>query len=213
MLRVLLVASVAMLATSAAAGEGAPFRAGVQPDGKKSAAPLDRKQLVEKIHRDLTRASDKLGEKDAGAATALQKQILANIKKLLENDDPPPPSSDNPPPNGSPPSGSPPSDSPKPKSKLNDPSTPELKPQPTERPQPRPEENVAQRPKETPGNAVPQNLPDPREQMKLGGSWPTMRSQQRAEIDAYGSSRFVRGYEELLREYYRSIAESSRRND
>jgi hypothetical protein len=197
-----------------------PYRFGGGPDAKKNGpAPENRAKLIEEIRSDFNDAVDKLNQNDPGAQTrARQERILANLKKLLENDDPPPP-----------PSSSNNSNSPKPINPPSDPTNPEPKPMtndqtpsPLPRPQPKSSQNNTPEPKpmatdsstreqrESPPRTL-EELQKARPDMK--GYWPDPRRSALPEMDAIMRQRFPRGYEELLREYYRSLAESARRDD
>jgi hypothetical protein len=45
------------------------------------------------------------------------------------------------------------------------------------------------------------------------GVWPPMPARKRQEMDAYGKDKLLPKYEQMLGEYYRTIAEQSKRRD
>lgn len=208
---------------AAFAREASPFRAGTQPDGKKGAGePANRAKIIDEIRTDLDSAVDKLNRQDPSRQTrAVQDRILENLKKLIEPDDdsPPPPSnSSNPPPkpmNPPPSSQDPPPES-KPQPQNNEPPAPNSKPE--SKPQPQNMQSQA-KPKAASTNPSerlsppPRSLEDPKKQNRNeDGVWhPDMPWRHRKAMDATSSERFVRRYEEVLREYYRALAENTKR--
>lgn len=188
------------------AREAAPFRAGLQDGVKKpSAAPDDRKKLVEDVKADLSKAVGELQRDNPGAeARAAQKRILDNIDKLLEADDDPPPSAND----AQPPMTPPPNPKPEPKAAapMPDGANPDSRPvQPKQITQP--EGNKGPR-DGNPGTAAEML----NELAKKGGQWGHRPPGLPPEMDAHLRQRFPPRYEDLLREYYRSVAESQRRD-
>lgn len=47
----------------------------------------------------------------------------------------------------------------------------------------------------------------------LAGIWGELLKRKRLEVDVYAGDHFVPSYEELLRQYYRAIAEATRRDE
>jgi hypothetical protein len=60
----------------------------------------------------------------------------------------------------------------------------------------------------------PQVKDEPKQEMRQGlpsGAWPNLPNRHRQQIDAASGDRFVPRYEDLLREYYRALADGGRR--
>lgn len=202
-----------------------PYRFGSGPDAKKNGpTPENRAKIIEEIRSDFNDAVDKLNQNDPGAQTrARQERILANLKKLLENDEPPPPpsssSNSNSPNPMNPPSGS---ANPEPRPTGNQPMANDKSPSPSPKPQPKSTQDnpLEPKPMATDSSTRVQREPPPRTLEELQKTrpemkdyWPDPRRRALPEMDAIMRQRFPRGYEELLREYYRSLAESARRDD
>ena len=203
-----LVASLAAATTLFAA----PFTAGAQPGADKNAP--DRGKIAADIRGDLANVVDQLNRQDPGKATRQRQQrILDNIDKLLRGDDdpPPPPQGKSPPESSSPPPSRPanqdPSPSPRQPMENAQTSTPRPAPIPAV-----PARATQPARSETPNNA-PRTLEELRKTSEDLGFWGERALRQRPEMDAYLRDRFHPRYAELLREYYRSLAESSRKGD
>ncbi|MBI3821355.1 MAG: hypothetical protein HY289_01600 [Planctomycetes bacterium] len=175
-----------------------PFQANKKPDAP--AQPEDRGKIVEQIHQDSAQTVDRLNQRDPGAETRSgMKRILEALDKLIDQQDPkpsPPPSSSSPPKQ---PAGNPP---------------PPIAQQPKPLVDPQPKKIVAE-PKQAPGQAgnpprTPEAVQKERSPTDL---WPPLPPRHRAAMDAFAKERFIRNYEELLRAYYRNIAEKSSRDD
>ena len=200
-----------LAAAAVSAQERAPFRAG-QPDARKTAPqPESRAKIIDEIRSDLVDVIEKLNKNDAGAQTRIRQQrILKNIDKLLEQDDPPPSQNSN---ESSSSSSKPPPDRP-----------PGQKPKPTgnspaqaaeEKPLPKTPEPVRAEPKPSAANGQRESRPKTfaeweKENARTGDGW-ELPPRVRRQMDAYSHDRFPPGYEDLLRAYYRALAESSRR--
>lgn len=218
--RIVSAAIVLVLCAGAGMTSERSFRAGAQPEPKKP-SPESRAKIIGEIRTDLDDAVDKLNRQDPGQQTrAIQDRILENLKKLLEPDDenPPPQNSDssNPPqkpmspPNSEKPKTPNPSDSPS-DPKANPSAPPEKKPGESQQnaspnaPKPAPMSSPQQLPPKVEDTSKDERRPGD------GGPWPPLPQRHRAELNSASGDRFVRRYEDLLREYYRALAESGRR--
>jgi hypothetical protein len=178
------------------------FHAGSDKKPATPSSPEDRKKIIAEINADSEHAIDRLNQRDPGADTrARQQRIIENIDKLLNEQDPdpkgnsqrpPPPKPMNPPPK---PSGSDPGQKPM-QAKEQGPQSPMP---PTAKPA---------------GNSksgqIPKSSDNPNTQKELG-PWPYGRPGNRQEMDSIPRDGLIRNYEELLRAYYRNIADSSRK--
>jgi hypothetical protein len=193
----------------------------------------DRAATIEKLRTEYQDVVDRLNKNDPGEATRTkQKAIVDLLDKLLQND--------NPPPCNCPPQGNPP---PKPPMPQADPmNKPEADPGAQDQPKPQVQPNLPMpKPQEDPGaqnQPKPQVQPDqPKPQVQPapestervgdpksieemqkqrpnnGGYWPDMPPRHRAGIETHLRDRFPPRYEELLRAYYRNLAESGRKSE
>jgi outer membrane biosynthesis protein TonB len=178
------------------------------PDSKTPPRPIDAKKIIEEIQGDYDRALKDL-EKDNPSADARQAQqrIAEGIKKLLEQQDPPSQSSKNS------------ANAPKPQNSQAKPA-PESKPQPspsqpkphaTPSPAPKPQAKATPAPNSAERKSSSDNRPRTIDEAMKMGDWPSLPSRVRSEIDAIGRDPFMERYNDLLREYYRSLAENNRR--
>jgi hypothetical protein len=216
---ILVVANIGV-ARIALARETSPFRAGVQPDGKKGPAqPENRAKIIDEIRTDLDSAVEKLNRQDPSRQTrAVQDRILENLKKLLEPDDdsPPPNNSTNPPPKpkSPPPNSQDPaaSEQPKPQPENQRQSNSQSENQPHSKPQPQTAPKAA--PKQASSELSPPsaNEDSKKQNRKEDGVWDIqMPRRHRQAMDAASGDGPIRRYEELLREYYRALAENTKR--
>ena len=152
----------------------------------KKAEPSDRAKIVERLRGRYQDVLDQLNQKNPGADTlAKQKEIADLLKQLLEQDDPP---ASNPSP-------------PAPKA-TNPPPSGEAQPMP------KPTSNTSA----TEQSA--RSLNELKKQLEADGHWPVnLPPHHRKSLDSSAHGRFMPRYEELLRAYYRTIAESSDRKD
>jgi len=203
-------ALIVLLGSAVMAREAAPFRAGSQPEKKITPQPIDRAKIVDEIKADLNDVVDQLNKNDPGAQTrAKQQRILKNLDRLLEPDDPPPPTSSNS--NNPPKPMSPPPDSPSPEPKSSTANPPPAAPKVI--PQPQAEKPAQVQAKSTNAESLPRTPEEMQKAKSESGRWGEYPPRLRPEMDAYARGRFIRNYEELLREYYRSLAEGNRRVD
>ncbi len=210
MRRTLILAALSVVLASGGAGAAELFRAGTQDGAKKPASPVDGAKIVDEIKTDLSKAVDELDRNNPGKEThAAQKRVVDNIDRLLNQDDDPP---QNPPPSASPPPQSPPSDPP---SSRPQPPTPEPKAVAPNGPEPKPSTRGANRPTPTNGgqDVGPRTANELRkEDAAKGRPWGNMPWRPYPGMDLLGRERFPERYQDLLREYYRSLAESGRRD-
>ena len=173
----------------------------------------EKQRIVEELRGKYQSAVDELSKKNTGAeAVARQREIADLLKKLLEQNDPPPsdsPPSSPPPPSSDradpPPTRTPPTPMPLPasedsakKQEAAPPSAPKLQPTPT------PAKSAALPPLVKPDDARKANL----------DGWQIVMPRRHAQdVDAYARGRLMDRYEEILRQYYRTIAESDRRKN
>jgi hypothetical protein len=185
-----------LLAASAPAREAAPFRAGGGPDAKKS-APENPQRIIEEIRSHFDRVGSDFEKNQPGAETRkAQQRILDGIDKLLEQQDPEPKNSKAPPTS----KNSPPSNEPavKPKPALEKPKITPATPK-----------SIADLPKEIANTA--KTTESMAKSPTGSGYWPNLPPRHRDQIDALSRERFIRNYSEILREYYRALAEEGTR--
>ncbi len=218
MLRSIACAAIlSLLAASTWACEQSNFRAAQFPDAKTTTE--DRRKIIDELRLKYQATVDDLGKNNTSAATrAKQKDIADLLDKLLNQDSDTPPSgsppTSNPPPTGN--KNSPPmpmSSTPEPdKSKEHSPTPAAAKPTPMSETPPRIE---AGEPKK--GQAelerAPMSLDELQKQNHVQPWRPVLPPRVRQDIDAYAAERFMPRYEDLLRAYYRTLGESSRRKD
>jgi hypothetical protein len=172
-----------------------PVHAGVE----KRAEPAEsRQKIIDQIKTEFDQVRDRLNADDPGAEVrAGQDRILKGLDELLKQKDPsqsknPPPSSSAPPPGSSEPKPQPAASEPMPMT--------QAKPQPA----------ATQAKTGEVKKAAPPNTPDEVRKATKSGRWGEMPPRHGAAIDAVGRARFVPSYQEILREYYRNLAQSSR---
>ncbi|HZZ82232.1 MAG TPA: hypothetical protein VFE62_27285 [Gemmataceae bacterium] len=157
--------------------------------------------VIRQLRDDFEEARARLQKDDSGQATrAAHRRIIEGIDKLLEEENPDnnPPA---PPPPGAPPMPPPTDSSATPK---QNPSAPKAPEQAKATPQPKSAPGTESTPQSRPGvdgKALPMRP-------EMDGPWHPLRKLPREAVDAIGRERFPRGYEELLRAYYRSLAAS-----
>jgi hypothetical protein len=199
------------LCVCASARETAPFGAAQGADGKKPQAD-SRSEIIEELRADYNDVVDEFAKKNFDAQMrAKQQRIIDNLKRLVEDDDPPPNPNGNSAPENAPKSPPPPSGS-----KAN---PPPVKPNPEKAPLPAPKNaNGAPGEPKPPmagqngdRESPPRNIDELRKEMNKGGGHMDLPPRQREAMDAHARDRFLPRYEELLRAYYRTLAESSRR--
>ena len=186
------------LAAILGAFSAAPFRAGVQPEGKTPPAGTDRRKLIGDIQADYDRVLDNLNRADPGAETrAKQKRILEALDKLIDEPDPPSAkASSSPPPKQPDPAPPPPKQTAAPKQTPAQPPT-----------------ASTPAPKQAPAATSPPTVTVEkiRQEQKIPAGWaPDMPPRHRQALDAFARDRIPPAYEELLRAYYRTLAESGR---
>ena len=190
------------------AREASSFRAGAQPESKKVLEPESRAKIIDEIRSDLGDVVEKLNKNDSGARTrAQQNRIVKNIEKLLDDDDDPPSS-----PSGNNANSPPP---PPPGGKENPQSKSQSAPQPESKQQPTPQSKQAPTPKASqPSGADSEVAKTPKVEPRIPASpdyWPPpLPRRYQQDVDALSRGRFMPRYEDLLREYYRSLGESRR---
>ena len=168
-----------------------PFHGGPVPDES-------RQKLIDEIRGDYENVLDQLSKADPGTDTrAKQKRILDNLDALLKQRNPNQGARSSSPPN--------PKGSSKPMPLEPTPSST----QGTADPKP-----VAVKPKPSGQEVDLSNTPNGvRNKLTGDNHWPTLPPRDRMEMEAFGRERFIRNYEELLRAYYRNLAENRRRAD
>ena len=152
--------------------------------GQDPKGPADsRRTIVKQVQDDLDSARAKLNQNDPGAETRrTQKRIVAGLDELIEQQNEHR-------------GGNSSSSAKKSKNAVDRPPAP----------QPAPAS------KQPVGRAeLPSTPADLRQQKNASESWPGMPPRLRQEMDAFARERFIRNYEELLRAYYRTLAESGR---
>ena len=159
-------------------------------------APADaRKKIIAAIDADSAEAFERLHQNDPGAATrARMKRVADNIAELLKQQDPSPksPSSQSPPP---------------PRPMDSDTPKPSASPAPSQPKETRTQPSVDSSKRGKSANGI-----EEMKQQMNNADWGKMPPRLRQEMEAIGRDRFIRNYEEMLRAYYRNIADSSRRN-
>jgi hypothetical protein len=207
MFRTIVITASMLLAADASAREATVFRVGGRADAKK-AAPEDRAKVIERLRVEYGSVLERLNKNDPGTDTqGTQRHIAELLKKLLENDDPSPPSPPPPSPQSSPPK--PPSDPPPaPKAPpMNPPQDASNVPQP----KPAAKQATTCEPRQDASGRVETSLAEMKKQWEKDGRWPLQLPLRHLEnIDVSGGGRFMPRYQELLREYYRTLAESNR---
>jgi hypothetical protein len=201
---------IALLVAGACAREADFFGAGQAPQTKKTLAPGDQRQIVAKLRLKYQQVVADLDQQKTGATTRTAQQDIADlIDELLNQESDPPPS-------GNPPESDPPPSNPPPAGAKNNPPPPKSPdPAPNRPKQNAPAPNVPLESKQTQSerDRPPMNL-DQIRQEKHSGHWPdNLPSRARTDINRYGQDRFMPRYEELLRAYYRNIAEARRGKD
>lgn len=208
MLRFLSFAAVWLfVAASASARELAPFGAGGGPEAK-TPAPANPQKIIEELRSDFGRVGSDFEKNQTGAETRkTQQRIIEGIDKLLEQQDPNPSqsksanSSKNPPKPKEASANPPPVTNAEQKPPVAQPKSTVLKPQQ----KPAITKDIA------PASRAPKTLAEMRPEQTVGNQrWGDYPPRFRQEIDAFARERFMRNYAEILREYYRSLAESGR---
>jgi hypothetical protein len=190
-----------------------PLHAGAGKKADPAGSAKSTQKVIDQIKTDLDKVHDRLSADDPGAETREgQMRILKGLDDLLKQKDPNrpknPPSSSSPPPMGSrepksPPMGNEPK--PQPKPATNEPTPKPMPAQAKERPAGTQSKPVAG------SNTTPPNIPnDVRKEPTIDGPWPTLPARHRALMDAVGRDRCIPNYQEILIEYYRNLAQSSR---
>lgn len=213
------VIAVGVIALATCVAAAAPFRVGMQPETKKPAGAEDRRKIIDEIQTDLDRVLENLNRDDAGAETRKnQKRILAGIDRLLEQQDPEAAnSSASQSPQPKPGANAPPTPKPAPKPSPNSssPVKPVTKqtaaPKPGEPKRPAPPAPLSESKPERENSLSASTLEKMRAEQQLPQGWsPELPMRHRQTLDAFARERFPPGYEELLRAYYRSLAQSGR---
>jgi hypothetical protein len=186
-----IAASLLLVIGVASAREALPF------GGTKKADADDRGHIVERLRGKYQDVLDRLNKNEPGADTlAMQKEIAELLQRLLEQDEPP--SAQAPPPVAK--------DAPKHRS---DPAS-----NPAQKPAPQSAEKAATQRPNVQGLAnepSAKSLGEMKKQLQAEGNWPLkLPPRHRDYIEVSGGGRFMPRYEELLRAYYRRIAESHR---
>jgi hypothetical protein len=164
----------------------------------KDAPPEQREQIIRRLHGEFEGALSNLEKQNTGTTTrALQQKILEDLDRLID----PPNTKDNPPPAKQPNNPEAPK-SPNTGQGVKKNAGPSAKDQEASA-APSTNEKAAGKPTDAELKNTPGKRPD--------GFWGERRWQERQALDAYSSDRFMRRYEELLRQYYRGIAEEKQR--
>ena len=205
-----LVAALLVLSTAKANISVLPLHAGAVKKADPTAPAQSPQKIIDQLKADYDKVLDRLNADDPGDETRRnQQRILEGIDELLRRKDPDPSknSSANSPPN---PKGN---REPSPKQPVGNPketAAPVEQKQPA-RPEPKP---VAKTQPAVGKEGNPPNTPeDLRKEMKTDGFWPSLPPRHRADMEAFGRERFIPAYQELLREYYRNLAQGSRSKD
>ncbi len=200
------------LGVHASAREASPFHGSQGPDGQKP-HPDSRGKVIDELRADYNDVVAEFARKNVNEEMrAKQQRIIDNLKRLLEDDDPPPNPSGNTGPDNAPKSPPPPSGS-----KAN-PSASKQNPEKTPAPQPKNAQgnpSEAKQPmsgKSGDSESSPRTIEEMRNDKKTGGGYMELPPRQREAMDAHARDRFPPRYEELLRAYYRTLAESGRRD-
>ncbi len=176
-----------------------------QPDANKKGRPGDstenREVVIQRLHREFEHARSSLENQDAGRDTSdVQKRIIRDLDKLIDEAD-----------RGErTPSGS------NGKKANNQDGAQQGAGKPI--PQEKPARGTAKGPAEMNVDPAGKNMQSnvdknagvPR---NLAGIWGELLKRKRLEVDVYAGDHFVPSYEELLRQYYRAIAEATRRDE
>ena len=170
----------------------------------------NRRDVIKQVQDDLDAAQGRLKQDDAGNETRqAQDRIIAGLKKLIEQQDENQ-SRNNSSSDSASSSKNRPEATPKPASPSAEPA-PRLKPVPSKAPADAP---VPIAKEKQVGKGGPANtLADLAKECKAMGAWGQYPTRLRSEMDAFGRERFIRNYEELLRAYYRTLAESGRQSE
>ncbi|MBI1830784.1 MAG: hypothetical protein HYR84_04955 [Planctomycetes bacterium] len=174
----------------------------------------DRQKIIQQLQSDFQNAADRLKKNDPGALTRKQQdRIIDGLNKLIDDPPPSPPSPPSPP---RPPSAPPPSPPPPPSP---DPRTPETKPAPSPPPAVLPKNEASpseKTPKSPNAQGEPKRTPEALEKLlretKTEEDWARLPPRVRQELDAYARGRLMPRYQDLLRAYYRSLADPPNAN-
>jgi hypothetical protein len=201
----------------------APLTMGADKKAAPSGPAESRQQIIDRVKADLEKVQDRLSAADAGAETrAGQDRILKGLDDLLKQKDPNPSKSPPPPSSSSPPKGSSdpmPAGNPMPTPASTKQTPAEAQPKPADSPMPTPapaKQPLAEgQPKPSGGaKAALPNTPDAvRKESTIDGPWHPMPPRHRIVMDSVGRDRFVPNYQEILREYYRNLAQDNRGNN
>jgi hypothetical protein len=170
--------------------------------GKKSSAagvPERPEDIVRRLHSEFEGTLDKLEKRDAGAATRdLQKKIVEDLEKLINQRDNK---------SGKPAAGQDDAQ----KTKPSDPQASQknsdsLGKAPASDTAPPGKPNQLQNAPKALGPAAGKNAPK-----QSLGRWGDLQKWEQPQADVYGGQRYMPKYEELLRQYYRVIAEEGLR--
>jgi hypothetical protein len=192
MLRSMLIAASLLLVIGVASA-----REALSFGGTKKADADDRGHIVERLRGKYQDVLDRLNKNEPGADTlAMQKEIAELLQRLLEQDEPPSAQA--------PPSAA--KDAPKHRA---DPAA-----NPAQKPAPQSAKKAAAQRQNVQGLAnepSAKSLGEMKKQLQAEGNWPLkLPPRHRDDFEVSGGGRFMPRYEELLRAYYRRIAESHR---
>lgn len=207
-----------LMAGSVHAQEAEPM-----PEAMPEPTPEER---VERIIGNSEGAAKRIEDKDLGDETRkIQADILADIEALIkEAEQPPPPmpmSDDMPPMAGQ--SNGPPSPSPSPQQGGGADNEPQPEPMPNGSSPIRPRTGTEPMPMPMPGEGSPQaslgESGEPKSPARPNGileefdrgAWGHLPEKMRRDMETYYRDRFMPGYDDLLKEYYSSVAEAGRR--
>jgi hypothetical protein len=150
------------------------------------------KEIMDRLHKNLEASEDRLGKKDPGATTReIQEQIIKDLDALLKQKQD---------------QGSSPNNSGKRVGREN--------PQREKKPTAKAASDPSTRPDAKALAGVRDKHQTPEKAVHDGDWWgPSLPKIKRLEMDVYSKERFLPRYEELLRQYYRTIAEQGRRQE
>jgi hypothetical protein len=196
--------SIAALLLASAVLASARAETAQQPEpGQKAES---RAKIVEQIQADYESVLGRLKKDDPGAVTRSQQQrILDGLDKLIEQQDPEPPrgASNPPPPPPTGNSGEKPMPQPMPSGSSQAP-----KQQPDKQPAPT---ASAPKQKQIGQQAAPAAPAEVRKNREGSDGWRiTLPPRHRTEIDSIPRDRLIRNYEEMLRAYYRNLADTNK---